>query len=273
LTGAVATLTVVVTGASGFVGRALVRALARSNASVVAVTRGATAGSDVAWTRVADYRDTPCPPDATLVHLAEQANIPAANQRGPAHVADVCAVAAALIAKGFRRVVYASSGQVYRSGVNPYLVGKREAEKLVLAAGGAVVRLANLYGPGMSTQTLIGDIMRQIPGSGPLHLHNTAPRRDFLWIDDAAEGLAAIAMGGKTGIFDLGTGVLISAGDMARLALAAAGENTREVVSEIPAGGDDDVISLDMAPVRREFGWIPRVDAGEGLARLLKASA
>jgi nucleoside-diphosphate-sugar epimerase len=273
MTGGAATLSVVVTGASGFIGRALVRALARRGAAVVAVTRGDATVPGAVWTRVTDYRETPSPAGATLVHLAEQANISAANQRGPAHVADVCALTAALVAKGFRRIVYASSGQVYRSGSDPYLAGKREAEKLVLAAGGAVVRLANVYGPGMPVRTLIGDIMRQIPGSGPLRLHNDAPRRDFLWIDDAAEGLMAIALGEKTGIFDLGTGISISAGDLARLALAAAGERERQVVSDVSVGGDDDVISLDMTPVRTQFGWTPTVDAGEGLARLVKANA
>jgi len=266
-------LTVVVTGASGFIGRVLVHAIARRGIPVIAVTRSSATGPEGVWTRVADYRDTPSTPDAILVHLAEQANIPAANQRGAAHVADVCSLVSALIAKGFRRIIYASSGQVYRSGADPYLSGKRGAEKLVLAAGGAVARLANVYGPGMSAQTLIGDIMRQIPGSGALRLRNTAPRRDFLWVEDAADGLAAIALGNKPGIFDLGTGVSISAGDMARFALAAAGEQDRPILSDIAACGDDDVISLDMAPVRTEFGWAAKVDAPAGLARLVKAHA
>src|SRR5262249_49920181 len=136
VTGGADALTIVVTGASGVIGRSLVRALARSSVPVIAVPRGNVPGPDAVWIRVADYRDAPSTPGATLVHLAEQSNISLANQRGPAHVADVCAVASALIGKGFRRVVYASSAQVYHSGVDPYLVGKRGAEKLVLAAGG-----------------------------------------------------------------------------------------------------------------------------------------
>src|SRR5262245_14856806 len=156
------TLPVVVTGASGFIGRALIRALARRGASVIAVTRGDTRGADATWTKIRDYRETPNPHGATLVHLAEQSNTAQANQRGSVHVAEVCALVAALIEKRFGRIVYASSGQIYRRGpADAYITGKREAEKLVLAAAGAVVRLANVYGPGMSSRTLIGDIMRQ----------------------------------------------------------------------------------------------------------------
>ena len=268
--------TVVVTGASGFVGRALVRALAARGSDVLAVSRRAIAAPGAAWVRIADYGETPCPAGATLVHLAEEATIPLAVARGEAHVAAVQATVAALAAKGFRRMVYSSSGQVYRAAADatdPYIRAKHAAEAIVLAAGGAVVRLANVYGPGMRNRTLIGDIMRQIPGQGPLVIRSAAPRRDFLWIEDAADGLAAIALGSAAGVFDLGSGEIVSAAEMARLALAAAGEADRPVVAEIADEAADDVVALDIGAVRECFGWRPRVGIGEGLARLVRSAA
>src|SRR5262249_40259884 len=80
------------------------------------------------------------------------------------------------------------------------------------------------------------------------------------WIDDAAEGLTAIALGDETGVFDLGTGVSISAGDVARLALAAAGEQGRPVVSDISAGGGGGIIALANAPRRARVGVAPEGD-------------
>ena len=79
-------------------------------------------------------------------------------------------------------------------------------------------------------------------------------RRDFLWIDDAVDGLVAIALGQADGIFDLGTGTSLSAGDVARRALALAGEGDRTVISEIESPPDDDVVMLDVMPIRARFG-------------------
>lgn len=264
-----------VTGASGFIGRALVRALAGRGASVVAVTRSDTTTPGAEWVRLADYRDTPCPDGATLVHLAEEANIPLAVARGDAHVADVRGCVGALAAKPFRRIVYSSSGQVYRAGgaTAPYIGAKRAAEEIVLRAGGAVVRLGNVYGPGMRHRTLIGDILRQIPGRGPVVIRSAAPRRDFLWIEDAAGGLAAIALGTAGGAFDLGSGESVSAREVARIALAAAGEAERAVVAEIEETEGEDDVRLDIAPTAAAFGWRPRVSLRDGLARLVKGAA
>lgn len=265
---------VVVTGASGFVGQALIRALRHRGICVTGVARKSVGVGECVI--VTDYRDTPCPPSATLVHLAEEANIPAAVARGAAHVAEVRERIETLCAKGFCRVVYASSGQIYRAHArkpDPYIAAKRAAEEIVLAAGGAVVRLANVYGPGMRQHTLVGDILRQIPGSGPLHIRSAAPRRDFLWIDDAAEGLAAVALGEALGVFDLGSGETVSAGEVARLALTAAGESDRPVFADQPsaAGTASDDVVLDITRMAALFGWRPQVGIAEGLTRLLKA--
>jgi nucleoside-diphosphate-sugar epimerase len=266
---------IVVTGASGFVGRALVRALVRRRACVTAVSRRSLNEAGAACVEVTSYHDTPRDPDAVLVHLAEESNIATANRTGMAHVDAVRACATALVAKAFRHVVYASSGQVYRagSGADPYVIGKLAVEAIVLAAGGAVIRLANLYGPQMSSQTLIGDILRQIPGTGPLRLRNAAPRRDFLWIDDAVTGIAAVAYGAGRGIYDLGSGASVSAGELARLALAAAGESERPVEADVDTASEDDSLMFDIAPIRNQYGWHPTIGLGEGLARLMTIAA
>jgi nucleoside-diphosphate-sugar epimerase len=268
---------VVVSGASGFIGGAVLGALRRRNVPAIGVARKATSGPGERVV-VADYRDTPCPAGAILVHLAEQATIPLANERGSAHVGEVERCVAALAAKGFRRIVYASSGQIYRAGdaaPDPYIAAKRAAEAIVLDSGGVVLRLANVYGPGMRHRTLIGDILRQIPGTEPLRILSAAPRRDFLWIDDAADGLLAAALGNAAGTFDLGSGETVSAGEVARLALAAAGESHRPIVTEIgPVEGDEeDAVVLDTARMAAAFGWRARVGLRDGLARMVRGAA
>lgn len=267
-------MTIVVTGASGFIGRALLAVLAERKIPLLAVTRGDTRCLSVPAVQVPDYLATPCPLGATLVHLAEDANIAAANARGQSHVDDVRRTVDELCRKGFRRIVYASSGQVYRTAGSdsPYIAGKRAAEAIVRAAGGAALRLANVYGPGMPQKTLMADILRQIPGTGPLRLLSAAPRRDFLWVGDAADGFAAVALGTASGTYDLGSGVTLSAGEVARLALDAAGEGNRAITAE-REGSDDDVVRLAIAPLKADFGWEPRTSLRDGLGQIVRAAA
>lgn len=264
----------VVTGASGFIGRAVVKTLTSRGINVVGVTRGRSGDAAIAWEEVADYGDTPRAEGATLIHLGEESDIASAVKRGSAHVDEVRARAQALADKGFRRLVYASSSQVYRgSEPNAYVAGKLAAEAAILAAGGVVVRLANVYGPDMPRGTVISDIVGQIPGHEALRLRRAGTRRDFLWIDDAAEGLAAVAMGTAVGVFDVGSGVSVSTGELARLALDVAGEGERPVrVAEVDNAVEEDVIRLDTSRARSEFGWQARVGIREGLARLVKAA-
>lgn len=267
-------MTVVVTGASGFLGRALVAELVRAGVSTIAVSRRGAVIPGATCMSVHDYGETPCPTGAALVHLAEEAVISTAAAQGEAHVAHVRERAGALAAMGFSRIVYASSAEVHRAGPDagdPYVRGKRAAEAAIAEAGGVILRLANVYGPGMKPNTLISDILRQIPGEGPLYLRNTAPRRDLLWIDDAAAGLAAAALGRSIGLFDLGSGDTVAVIDIARMALAAAGEAARPVLSLNPPTADDDVF-LEIAPMERHFGWRPQVPLAAGMARLVRGT-
>lgn len=276
---------VVITGASGFIGTALVAELARRDVQVTAVSRrSCDLPSDVAGAAVADYGETPARPDAVLVHLAENPGIDAAQAAGDAYVYEVGKRAQILLDKGYRRFVYMSSGLVYgtrdRSPHSPaasvepgcvYAKAKLAVEEIVNRAGGAIIRLGNIYGPSPRPGTVLADILRQIPGAGPLKVKNEHPARDYLWFEDCVRGLADIALGAATGVFNLGTGVATSVGDMARMALEIAGETDRPVVSETTKRhGEIDAIALDVSATIAAFGWQPTKSLADGLRFLVR---
>jgi nucleoside-diphosphate-sugar epimerase len=168
-------------------------------------------------------------------------------------------------------VVYASSAAVYGDGVsrprrtdepvipvNAYARAKAICEAEVLAAGGAVARLANLYGPGMAANNVISDILRQIPGTGPLTVRDGAPVRDYLWVDDAARGIADLAS--------------TRAGEVARIALDLAGQSERQVVASAPTVTPSHLI-LDVSATVAMLGWRSKVSLEEGLKALLAMAA
>lgn len=233
-----------------------------------------------------DYAQAP--EGDVLIHLAENNSRASVSSSGGKEYEEVNErTLFALLAKRYQRVVYASSALVYgdleavaRHPKHPVYVNdvytrvKRRSELAVLDGGcGIVIRLANIYGFGMAQANVISDVLRQIPAQGPIVVLNDVPVRDFLWVEDAAEGVATLATGEpKTtepnNIFNLGTGMGTSIGAMARMALEIAGDTERKVVATKPSGRFSSLI-LDISDVTSVWGWKPITSLRQGLGRLL----
>lgn len=274
---------VVVTGASGFLGGAVVRALrAETKMKIVPVSRRPLAGG----VQVRDYDETP--QADILIHLANESDRARAAAGGDPYVKESARIVRSLLAKSYRCVLYASSAALYGDQVarprrpeepvfpsDPYGQAKREGERLILETGrGIALRLGNLYGVGMSRANVLSAILSQIHESEdkPLKIGDDSPIRDFLWIEDAAQAFARIAAQAvaKTegGIYNLGSGVGTSVGALARLALDLAGHSQRRVVASDPSGRPS-VLVLDIAATIAAFGWRPETDLKKGLAALI----
>jgi UDP-glucose 4-epimerase len=266
---------VVVTGASGFLGAAVVRACLGARAEVIPVARQAVHGA----VRVRSYSEAPRAD--VLIHLAEDNDRARVAASGAAYEAAAFQTLQALLEKGYGRVVYASSAVLYGGRassprkpsdpvhvVDAYTRVKRSSEEAVIGSRGVVARLANLYGAGMSENNVLSTILRQIPGTAPLEVMDEQPVRDFVWIDDAAAAFAAMALrAGKPGIYNVGSGRGVSVSALARAALALAGENDRGVISTRP--GEMSSLVLDVAETAAQWQWRPTTPLEEGLARLI----
>lgn len=260
-----------VTGASGFVGQALLSCLQREGIPVTGLTRRLQHG----LTAVADYADVPIPEGAVLVHLAQARDASGSFDDGGI---ELCRT---LSRRPWRHVVYASSMIVYGdekdyprrpdeliSATSNYARVKLACEQIVTNVGGTCLRFSNLYGLGMGTNTVISDILRQIPGCGALGLRDILPVRDFLWIEDAARCLMLACQIMPGGILNAGSGSGITIGDVARLALKLAGESLRPVVGGVGSSRAS-YITLDINMTRSVLNWSPKIDMNAGLSVLL----
>lgn len=268
---------VIVTGASGFLGRAVMKALADRGIDVLGVSRTQSAGIQ----RVAGYEKTP--QGRVLVHLAEDPVRSQVNARGEAYLKQSVSTISDLLGKGYEQVIYASSSIVYGDrNQTPNSVGtpalssdvycrnKLACESMVLGYGGIVVRLANLIGPGMSSANVVSEVLQQLSTPGPVRIRNGDPVRDFLWVEDAGEAIARLIDKPSAGVYNLGSGRGISILELARLLLDAAGQPDREIEHTGP-GGPISVNVLDISETTARLDWTPRTSIRDGLARLVKS--
>ena len=266
------TYRIVVTGALGFVGQALIGQLMNGGFPVTGLSRRKVGGV----VTVSNYSDVPQPDGAVLVHLAQ------GHDTSGSFGGEDIELCRTLSNMPWRHIVYASSAVVYGdakkyprspeeavSATSDYARVKLECEEIVTSVGGTCVRFTNLYGPGMSANTVISDVLRQIPGDGPLRLRNVEPVRDFLWIEDAARCLVAACRIMPGSILNAGSGCGMAVGDIARLALDLAGENLRPVVGAA-SSGQISCLMLDVNKTRSVLNWSPEVDLTTGLSFLLK---
>lgn len=205
---------VVVTGASGFIGRALVAHLARSGHEVLAVSRSEFAPRDFPSAVVRDYTDAAHLAQIfaghdTVVHLAALAHRGVSAQEPEAsavfapNVAAARAVAVAAAAAGLRRLVLVSSIGVNGNRtdsrpfsesdsvnpVEPYAMSKWQSESAVRQVARehprldiVIVRPPLVYGPDAPGN--FARLLRAVRRGMPLPLGGLANRRSFLGLDN-----------------------------------------------------------------------------------------
>ncbi len=263
-------MTFVVTGASGFLGRAVVAELARRRQPVIAASRSKVIfDAAVRTLQIKDYTELqPSDSHSILVHLAEPRDIAVVEAAGDAHIAATQGLLRTLLAQPWDHAVYISSVAVHGASRSVYARAKAACERETLARNGCVVRLANVYGPGMAPNNVLSDILSQVTGDGPLRVRDTDSRRDYVWIADAARGIADAAQRRLRCAVDLGTGRGVSVGELAQRVLALAGQSHRPILATAPPPQPSELVANPAAAAGR-LGWKAAIPLEQGLAILV----
>jgi nucleoside-diphosphate-sugar epimerase len=278
---------VLVTGASGFVGRALVDELRHGDGAYDVHPLGRSEG-DLAAPGTAEAVVGEAGPDV-VVHAAARIGVVRCEEE-PELALRSNVLAAALVGRAAAehgaRLVYVSTSDVYGSAVaadeetppapeslyaHTKLWGEQVAA-LYASEGLMLLRLANPYGPGVDAG--------QGKGALPTMLQQAAAReripvfrgeaRTWCWIDDVVRAIRLVLASGEEGTFNIGAdGEPVSLVDVARLACELTGA-PQDLIEEVepPPGRVMTRISIERL---RGLGWRPEVSLDDGMRRLLES--
>jgi nucleoside-diphosphate-sugar epimerase len=289
---------VLVTGASGFVGRRALEPLIARGFDVHAVGRGGSAPAGtpagVAW-HAADLLDAAAgrqilsrvaPSD--LLHLAWYAE-PGAfwdARENAAWVAATVGLLDAFAAAGGARAVLAGTCAEYDwdapqplaedAPVAPatyYGVCKdatrRVAAGLAERAGIAFAwgRIFFLYGPREDERRLVASVARRLVAGERAPVSAGTQRRDFLHVDDVAGAFAALLHSDVAGAVNIASGEPVTVRSIAEeLARAAGRPELLDIGAVAQRAGDPEEIVANVARLRDEVGFVPARSLAEGLA-------
>lgn len=293
---------IVVLGAAGFIGSAILPALKGAGAWVVGVDMSPDPQGGFAddWV-IADIVGQPLPEqlfsDAyAIIHLAWNNDPGRGNADFGADAASNVAASARIFQhaaiSGVRRIVYASSGgTVYGRAPTPtpeswalnpiggYGAGKAAGELYLMAAGAAygvetcILRISNPYGPGQRPnrgQGFVATALARTINHTSIELFGSDQiARDYIYIDDLVRAIVlATADSTSSAVWNIGSGIAVTLADVLDMIFQAVGHGT-VVRRSSQRSMDCEKVQLDISEVRHSLGWEPTVKMIDGIARTM----
>ena len=312
-TGNLSEYKILVTGASGFLGRQLVKTLLANRASVVGIDCNPLPESydraiknksfrfvlgnfrdkaDEALSQFISFKKK----KGAVFHMAGMAHTGEcrknpirafeSNVSLTVQVLDFCEK------NNIKRFVFPSTGLVYSNQLgrpaneedvpiaqNIYSAAKLSAELMIQGYANSfelnciIARLSNVYDSGVHSDTVVGTILKQLKQGEKIIVHNLAPVRDFIYIDDVIEGLIRLFISlDKPGchIVNLSTGIGSSIQELAETACRIASISVNIAQSKNEQTSLKSMLVLNNSLLIKITGWRPKYTLSEGLRLILK---
>jgi nucleoside-diphosphate-sugar epimerase len=279
---------ILVTGASGFLGKGLVHVLRERGETVIA--RSSQDG-DIA------REELKANGVRHVFHLAAETYVPD-SWREPRRFYEVNVLGTVNVLEFCRKnntsltllssYVYGKPERLPISedhplrAFNPYGHSKllaEEAARFYETAYGislSIVRPFNFYGPSQSGSFLIPTVIRQALSSdtAAISVADLRPRRDYIYVEDVVDLLICLLEHPeKHGVYNAGSGVSTGVREVCELIARLTG--TRKALVSRGEERPDEVLETvaDIGRARSELNWSPKISLEEGLKRTILAAA
>ena len=162
---------------------------------------------------------------------------------------------------------------------NPYALSKQVGEQVCAfyarqyGVNVATLRLANLYGPGQRTDFIIPHIVSQVIDQTTDHIKvwDLSPRRDFIHVDDAVDGILISMRAPPGSLFNLGTGLAYSVEEIILRTLAITGIDKPYRETGEKRRNDLTQAVLDVRAISAALAWQPAISLEAGLRSVIES--
>jgi nucleoside-diphosphate-sugar epimerase len=193
-------------------------------------------------------------------------------------------VMAAAQAVGARRIVLAGSMEAPPAGgdgqtpSSPYAASKWAAEgyarmfHTIYGCPVVTLRVFMVYGPGHQDLSKLVPyvILSLLRGERP-KLSSGVRRVDWIYVDDVVDAFvaSAVAKGALGGVFDVGSGVLVSIRELVQRVVELLDTDVKPDFGAVPDRALETSNVADLGPTEASLGWAPRIALDEGLRRTI----
>jgi nucleoside-diphosphate-sugar epimerase len=130
----------------------------------------------------------------------------------------------------------------------------------------AWARLFYLYGPGEAKDRLIAQVIRSLLLGERARVTDAPYRRDYLYVEDAAEAVVALVARSFDGAVNIGSGQAVTVQEIARMAAHAVEREELLLIRSPDARRDEpSMIEADIKRIHSETGWSPLTPLEHGL--------
>lgn len=276
---------ILVTGATGFIGKPLVEQLQAGGAEVFPVSsRNGDIADPETWNSFQSAN--------FVIHLAARTFVPDSwiapnsflktNCFGTTCALDYCR-------KHKSKLIFISSylygnpeslpisedAKIYAN--NPYTFSKIMAEESCrfytenYGVKVSILRPFNVYGPGQNDDFLIPSIIRQIMAGKPVHVKDLYPKRDYVYVQDIIDAIIkSISHNENFNVINIGTGKSYSVKEVIDIIQAALGTNTKILSSNERRPGEVMDTQADILNAQKILGWLPVWTLEQGIAKMIE---
>lgn len=277
---------IIITGATGFIGRALSLKLKAQGCDVLLM--GSADGDIASVETLKKLADIDI---SHVFHLAGKTYVPDSwthpdefyriNLLGTTNILEFCkprgismTFVSAYVYGHPETLPIKESGRIRPS--NPYALSKRLAEEAcefyAYAHGLAItaIRPFNVYGTGQDKKFLIPTIIRQALYEDKIVVQDLVPKRDYVYLEDLLAALLA-TLGCHKGysVYNIGSGNSLSVSEVIGIIQDVA-KTRKEIVSDnVVRPNELTNVVADISKARNELGWRPQYSFREGIENML----